>query len=396
MINNLNIQKDKNKKQISKYREWELRFKTKKQVNTLIDYNNWKRWRNSNNIIELIPQLSYNEFITLLEKEIDKQSFNNKNIEYYEKLLHRLEELKTKINDKIKFRYFNEKIEEALLKSSKKNNFNYLEEKIKENKTYNKIFQILDSKYIKTNLLSKNSDESYLSITTIEDNKEINNNLDWLLELLYQWKIDSSIHLMKVKNKKLKDIYRNNSDIEKYLKWKVVWIWAKQKIYNIYENLDYDTAILFIIKNFKSWNIENLEKIKKYLDTKKWNPENNIDTKLLRAIKIEIELLSQKNNNEQKIKEIINTLENSNQKSIILKSIAEIKHIMNTKNEYESLEYFNYLLLWWSKKTKNANKNYSKITQLNKIKQNISTVHKSKTRDFLISEIENKLNELEK
>ncbi len=399
-FNLINKYEAPNKKILWKYQTWELRFKTKKQVDTLINHKNWKKWRNSKNIINLIPQLSFNEFTIFLEKEIEKQNFDNKNIEYYERLLSRLQELKPIINDKNKYKYYHDKIEEGLYQSSKKNNFNYLEEKIKENPKYSNIYNILKSKYIKTKLLLNNNkesflaittEESFLSITTLENENKIND----LFELLYQWKLDSSVHLMKVKNKKLKEIYKNDSDIENYLKWKVRWRWAPEKINSIYDNLDYDTAILLTIKNFISWDINKLQKIKAFLDWQNWNPENHVDIKILIAIKLEIKRLSEEQNNQEKINSIISTLENSKEQKLLLKAISEIKYLLDTKKESKSLDYFLYKLLWASKRSINTNKNYAKIAQLKKILNNIQPLHKSKTRDFLIDKINVKLTEFE-
>ena len=67
MINSLQKEPQLNKKTIGKYKTWELRFKTKKQVSTLIDYNNWIKWRNSDKIIDLRPQLWHDEFIKLID-----------------------------------------------------------------------------------------------------------------------------------------------------------------------------------------------------------------------------------------------------------------------------------------------------------------------------------------
>ena len=401
MLNSIEAKKNSipSKQTIGKYKTWELKLKTKKQVDTLIEYNNWTKWRNSDKIINLIPRLGYNEFITFIDKEIKKQNFTQKNIDYYEALIKRLNELKSNINDKITFRFYTDKIEEWILKINKSNNTNYYEYIIENNPQYKKIYDILNSKYLQTKLLAKDSNESYLAIYKNEKNKNnttLNDNIDDLLSLLYEWKLDSSIHLMKVTNNKLKEIYGNDSDIEKYLKGKIRWREAIEKINEIYNNLDPDTAILLSIKNYIDWDEKRLSQVNAYLNQQNWKQENNIDPNLVRANKLEIKTIQEDKNNKLKIDDMIEQLISTDNKSIITGIVSNVKHIKETKKEKESFDYFIKKLVWNRYKKKDEKKNYSHISDLKKIKDNISKITKSKTRDFLIEEITNKLAELEK
>ena len=399
MVNSLKKANIPNKKHILQYKTWEQRFKTKKQVDTLIEYNNLTQWRNSDKIINLIPQLWYNEFIIFIDKEIKKQNFTQKNINYYEALIKRLNELKSNINDKITFKYYTDKIEDWILKINKSNNTSYFDTIIQNNPQYKKIYDILNSKYLQTKLLAKDSNESYLAIYKNEKNKKnitLNDNIDDLLSLLYEWKLDSSIHLMKVTNKKLKEIYSNNSDIEKYLKWKIRWREADKKTDKIYDNLDYDTAILLSIKNYTEWNKERLNQVNKYLNQQNWKQENNVDTDLIRANKLEIKTIEDNENNQLEIDNMIEQLINNGDKNIIIWVVSKIKHIKETKKEKESYDYFIKKIIWKRYKKRYIKKDYSHISELKKIKNNLDKISKSKTRDFLIEEIEIKLSELQK
>jgi len=75
------------------------------------------------------------------------------------------------------------------LKINKSNNTNYYEYIIENNPQYKKIYDILNSKYLQTKLLAKDSNESYLAIYKNEKNKNnttLNDNIDDLLSLLYE------------------------------------------------------------------------------------------------------------------------------------------------------------------------------------------------------------------
>jgi hypothetical protein len=384
MVNTLQKNPEIDKKTISKYRTWELRLKTKEQVDTLLAYKNNKRWNYWEKRLNLIPRLSYNEFIDYIETEFEKQIFYKKDIKYYEVLLDRLYELKNFIKDKHKFKYYKEKIEDSLFERLKEQKANYFEKIITENKKYQKIFELLKDKRLITKLVGKDKYESYLILW--KNNIEIN--FENIIEEIYKWNIEHDIIIIKIDNKNLKNIFSSeNIDLNKYLTNKIRWKNSDKKIETIYNNTNYELATILALRNFIHNNKENLETIKKKIDIFRWQ-NIEIDEKLYRAIKFEIKSLEEKEKNKQNFEAI---------KNLLLENPKEGKDILirwiNTKKENILFdEFIKYLTenRWrtWAKKYKNA-----KILE-EIIKQIENNTNSSKKTQILLKILKEKLEEI--
>ena len=284
-----------NEVNLDKYKNWELRLKTKEQVERLIDINNNKRWRSWIKTEDLILRLNNEEFFDFLNNELTKNVFTNKKVEYYESLLKRLDELKN-FNNKNTIKDYRKKIENWLEKYCKNNDINYLKDYvIKNNPKYQNTFDLIKSGNYSVNFCSKYKDYTccYLTLKNTKTNtgslgKESFNNPN-LLDLLYKNQ-ETNIVLFKIQKEKLINLLIWDIGFENYIKGKIRWKWALEKINDVYDNSDYEMLELLIIKNLihHNNNLDKLEKILELLNRENWKKDVNCNKKLLTGLKLEI------------------------------------------------------------------------------------------------------------
>jgi len=346
------------------------------QENIEIYFSIWFRKKAPEKVIEILPFLTLSEFLELYKKESTRQWFDKKSVEYYEALLEKLEKYKNNI-DKKEYKKIEKNIEEKLRESYNWKKETYFDKIIKENKQLNKINKLVTDKKSVFKFTWMDKKESYLTLYNSQY-------IDW--NKYFEKKDKQNFETFKISNQKLKKLFSEDIDLIKFLRWQLRWKWAIQKLDTIFDNLEESIIpLLFILFRNKN-NLERLEKLKKKLDSLNW--KWNIDKKFYRAVKLEIQFLSNTNNTKNEFEKLTNLFnENPNKAKELLIDWLKIK-----KYNYLLDDYIKYLTenrwRWGSKKYKNRHLLENIITQIKE------KTNKSKFTTTLIQKLENELNNI--
>lgn len=353
-----------------------LTFRSKHiQENIEIYFSIWFRRNAPKKVIEILPHLTLDEFLKLYKKESERSWFENKTVEYYESLLKKLEDNKNNIEKK-EYKLIEKNIEEKLRESYNWKKETYFDKIVKEDKKLNKLNKLIQNKNSVFKYTWMNKKESNLSIY---DSKYLSSNRE------FEKKDKQNFETFKISNNKLKKLFSEDIDLVRFLRWQLRGKWAIEKLDIIFDNLDEDLIpLLFILFRNKN-NIDKLEKLKKKLDSLNW--KWNIDKNFYRAVKLEIQSISNIDNTKNQF-ETLTLLFNENPQEA--KKIT-IEWITTKKNNYLLEDYIKYLTenRWrgWTKKYKNRH-------LLENIIKQVKNTNQSKNTKILLDKLETELSNI--